>query len=145
MCSSSFVVFALNVLAICFCRVRRVLNCPTSFMFQMLLCSILVEILDFSEIQLMCDGRTDARTNGRTNGRTIGRTDQTTDRPTKNTSKKGERREKWNANEFWSPFEIPCWVWQCKSLCRRLAYFAECRCAEILNLSPCLPNLCAAG
>ena len=43
------------------------LNCPSSgFTFLMLFCSILVVILDFSEIQPVCDGPMDGRTYGHT-------------------------------------------------------------------------------
>jgi len=41
-----------------------------SFMFLVLFGSILVEISDFSEIQLVCDLRTDGPTDGRTDRRT---------------------------------------------------------------------------
>ena len=43
-----------------------------SFMFLTLFCS---KSAHFSEIQLVCDGRTDRRTDGRTDRRTDGRTD----------------------------------------------------------------------
>ena len=46
-----------------------------SFMFLVPFGSILVEISDFSEIQLVCDLRTDGPTNGWTYRRTDGRTD----------------------------------------------------------------------
>ena len=48
-------------------------------MFFVLFCSILIKILDFSEIQLVCDGPTDGRTDGRTDGPTDGRTNPLTE------------------------------------------------------------------
>merc|ERR1712002_1055252 len=43
---------------------------PKSIMFLVVFCSVLVKILDFSEIQLVCDGPTDRQTDGRTDGQT---------------------------------------------------------------------------
>ena len=48
-------------------------------MFPMLFCS---NSAHFSEIQLVCDGRTDRPTDGPTDGRTDGRNDRRTDGPT---------------------------------------------------------------
>ena len=47
-------------------------------MFQMLFCSNSARKSHFSEIQLVCDGRTDGLTDGRTEEPTEGRTDRHT-------------------------------------------------------------------